>query len=70
MSETGRWIAEIGPDGELSSHSYDGMEDVGSEGLRDTTYGESYFAIRRTREAAEVRVRELWERRIEDKSSG
>lgn len=66
MEESGPWIAEIGPDGELSSRPYDGMEDVGSEGSRHTTHGKSYYAIRRTREAAEARVREVWDNRVEE----
>lgn len=66
MSDSNLWIAEIGPDEELSSRLYDGFQDDGSEGTKRTTYGETYFAIRTTREAAESRVREKWERRVKE----
>lgn len=62
-------MAKIEGDGEVESHRYDGRQEAGEEGVITSTYDDIYWAVRRTKEEAEERVREMWDRRVRDEEA-
>lgn len=66
MTVADLWIAKVEKDREVVSHRYDGSQEAGDEGVITSTYDDIYWAVRRTKEEAEERVRGMWDRRIRD----
>lgn len=63
------WVAKIEKDGKVEINRYEGRQEAGDEGVIISTYDDIYWAVRQTKEAAEERVREMWDRRLRDEEA-
>lgn len=72
MTTGQQWLAKLVDrndregEGEVECEPYQGSLSPGDNGTHEKSFGTVYFAVEETKDQAEKRVKEVWDRRVQE----